>query len=755
MIAPDLAAQGEEITGMVVEDTDKGEVPLNEGDEVVFQGTVVPVGPRGRIKLPGFLKEVGNQFLVLQITRRAQGTPARTATVSQHLEVLPVRQAGQAVLTAVAQASQITTPGQPLRVTGQGLDQLQKASLVGQDGVEHPLGESVGSSLQRIYLGPKDLPKGNYQFVAQDANGKSYQAPDQCINPTVQITGTQIRRRGQRGQFTVSCNIESDIVLSGGEPQIQLDTNLVHATPQTPGQVGFTALEVGNYTLRSRILNREDVPPDPQAPRVDAKPEPVQARYDPSRNETNVSCPVNIVDQKGQPVANVPVDVACSHPNGVQYQRLNTDNRGRANFLHTFAGQLAANAVAVQAYRVLGRAWNKQPPPPQPPPKPQPPGPEEKPLPPTAAGGVGAGGPGAGGPHPRGLPGDHCTTGLLPVKEKGPGIKHVDVLTPWDAKLVTKTDTEIIWKTESKANDAVSLVVKAWDIDKADFSCACLDVGGGVNCTSKKVFEWIDVLVYKWEESPPAKKEEGLAVGPGGSPSGKKGEFLFPYLHYGFVGPAALYLPPELKVGAKAFTAHLISKIQDFPFGHGDDPEATVDFYVEVVRDKDDHYIRTVMAKKHTSIMKDKDAPLLGEAPKLLPEFPIGPLTTTGSPCPCQGHAKWAKGLIGEGEVKFEDVKACPGQQVVLHANGYGYHKLTMDCEGDCGHDEKPFSSFDDTRYIWSAKDGSFGAYGTKDAKEAVTNGWTSSVIYTAPTEPGEYIVTLDRKDSGKQRWSR
>jgi len=367
MITPDLAAQGEEITGMVVEDTDKGEVPLSEGAEVIFQGTVVPVDPGGKIKLPGFLKEVGHQFLVLQITRHAQGTPAKTATVSQHIEVLPVR---PTVPTAVAQASQITTPGQPLRITGQGLDKLQKAALVGQDGAEHQLGESVGSSLQRIYSGPKDLPRGNYRFVAKDANGQSYQAPDQCINPTMEITGTQIRRRGQRGQFTVSCNIEADILLSGGAPQIQLDTNTVHVTPQSPGKVGFTAIQVGDYTLKSRILNREDVPPDPQASRVDAKPEPVQARYDPSRDQTNMSCPVNVVDQNNRPVPNVPVDVAATHPNGVVYQRVNTDNQGRANFLPTFPGQVATSALAVQAYRVLGREWNKQPPPPQPPPTP-------------------------------------------------------------------------------------------------------------------------------------------------------------------------------------------------------------------------------------------------------------------------------------------------------------------------------------------------------------------------------------------------
>ncbi len=384
MIAPDLAAQNEgEITVMVVEETDKGEVPLSEGNEVVFQGEVVPVRPGGKIKPAGFLKETGNQFLVLQVTRIVAGRRATSAVLSQHIEVLPVGQAGQMVPTAVAHVSEICTPGQPLRVTGQGLDKLQKAMLVGPQGTAHELGESVGSSLQRVYAGPRNLPKGTYHFVAQDAAGKSYEAPNQTTNPTLQITGTQIRHRGQRGHFTVSSSIEADVLLSGGAPQVQLDSNLVHVTPQTPGQVGFTAVEVGNYTLESRILNREDVPPDPQAPRVDAKPEPVQARYDPSRNQTNVNCPVNVVDQNGRPVGNTPVDVAVAHPNGVVYQRVNTDNRGHANFLHTFAGQLAASALAVHAYRVVGRAWNKQPPPP--PGKPQPPSgpsPEERPLPP-------------------------------------------------------------------------------------------------------------------------------------------------------------------------------------------------------------------------------------------------------------------------------------------------------------------------------------------------------------------------------------
>ncbi len=391
MIGPDLAAQNEgEITAIVVEDTDKGEVPLSEGDEVVFQGEVVPVRPGGKIKLAGFLRKVGNQFLVLQVTRIVAGRPAESAVVFQHIEVLPV---AQGVPTAVAHASEICTPGQPLRVTGQGLDKLQKAMLSGQDGTQHQLGEFVGSSLQRIYVAPKDLPKGTYHFVAEDADGKPYQAPDVTTNPTLTITGTQIRRRGQRGRFTVTCDIEAEVMLSGGEPQIQLDTKLVHVTPQTPGQVGFTALEVGNYTVKSRILNREDVPLDPHASRVDAKPEPVQARYDPRRNQTNVSCPVNVIDQNGRPVGNTPVDVAVTHPNGVVYQRVNTDNRGRANFLHTFDGQLAASTLAVHAYCVVGRAWNKQPPAPQPPGGPSP---EERPHPPPPPPGAAPAGPKSG-----------------------------------------------------------------------------------------------------------------------------------------------------------------------------------------------------------------------------------------------------------------------------------------------------------------------------------------------------------------------
>jgi hypothetical protein len=108
MIGPDLAAQNEgEITAMVVEDTDKGEVPLTEGDEVVFQGEVVPVRPGGKIKLAGFIKEAGDQFLVLQVTGMAAGRPAKSAVVSQHIEVLPVGQPGRVVPTAVAHASEI------------------------------------------------------------------------------------------------------------------------------------------------------------------------------------------------------------------------------------------------------------------------------------------------------------------------------------------------------------------------------------------------------------------------------------------------------------------------------------------------------------------------------------------------------------------------------------------------------------------------------------------------------------------------
>ncbi|HEV8588767.1 MAG TPA: hypothetical protein VGQ72_07805, partial [Pyrinomonadaceae bacterium] len=222
LIAPDLVAQGEAFTGVVVEETTNGVALLNEGDKVVFQGQVMPVEKGGIVKFPPFIKELGNTFLFPQIVR-AGGTTAQTAK-PQHVEVVPINSGAP---TRIARTSTVVSGGGIIRVTGQRLEALEAAALVDRDGKRLELGQPVGSSLQQIYFAPKELPKGAFRFQGRDASGNSYEAPNQTQNPTIKLSGSRITHRGQRGQITVLSDTDGTAILTGGEPQIELDQRVV------------------------------------------------------------------------------------------------------------------------------------------------------------------------------------------------------------------------------------------------------------------------------------------------------------------------------------------------------------------------------------------------------------------------------------------------------------------------------------------------------------------------------------------------
>jgi hypothetical protein len=366
VIGPELIEQGDEFTAQVVEETDQGDVPLREGDQVSFQGQVLDVQHNGKVRVPGVFKELGNVFVLAEVLRATQGRggkPERAPMAAQHVEVVPPISSGELVPTKIAHTPEIVTPERPLRVEGQGLKSLERASLVGEDGRQIEFSDSVGSSLQRIYFLDRatTIPKGTYRFVAWDASGNRFEAPTLSHNPRMQIQGQKISRRGQHGEVTITSDTDSTVILSGGQPQITLEESMVQVLANQPKQVKFTANEVGPYTVKARALNPEEIPSSPQAPRVDTRPEPIQARYDPVRNQTVVNAPVRVLDSQGSPLAKVPVDMALSHPKGIEYVRLNTDANGHANFLHTFGGQIAATALSVHVYRVLEHEW-KQPP---------------------------------------------------------------------------------------------------------------------------------------------------------------------------------------------------------------------------------------------------------------------------------------------------------------------------------------------------------------------------------------------------------
>jgi len=366
MIAPELVEQGEEFTAQVVEETEHGDVPLGEGDQVSFHGQVVDVQHNGKIRVPAFARELGNTFLIAGVLRATQGRerkPEPVSMVPQHVEVVPPTRTGEPVRPQIAHAPEIVSSDRPIRIEGQGLTALDRTALVGRDGTQMALNDSVGSSLQRIYLpeAGTTIPKGTYRFVAWDAKGNRYDAPMPIQNPSMQIQGPRISRRNQQGNITVTSDMDGTVALSGGEPNIALESHLIAVHANQAAQVRFTAKQVGPYTLKARALNPEEVPPATQTARANTKPEPIEAHYDPARNETMVKAPVRVVDAGGRPLANVPVDMVVSHPNGVEYVRVNTDEQGRANFFHTFAGQVTAGTLSAHVYRVLQHAWKQAP----------------------------------------------------------------------------------------------------------------------------------------------------------------------------------------------------------------------------------------------------------------------------------------------------------------------------------------------------------------------------------------------------------
>jgi hypothetical protein len=353
VIAPDIVPQGEEFTIRLLQTGGAEQVPLAAGRQILVNGNPLSTEDGGKVRVPAWT-EIGNQFLVVDIP----GTQEQMPALQHHVEVVQLPQPGAQMPSRVWRLSETAFSGGDLRVDGQGLNTLRNATLQGAGG-NYPLSDSVGSSLEQIYRCPKDLPKGNYHFVAEDAKGQTVTAPNSTTNPTLTIKGDQIRRRGQRGQFVVTCDVEGDVLLSGGEPTIQLDARQVHVTPNKPATVTFTALQVGKYDVQVEMHTPDWPPLD--APHVDANVSPPQTNFNPGENKTVVNSPITVTDSQGKPVPNTPVDVAMVGPQGIQCQRLTTDNNGKASFQDSIPGQVPPEALKVHVFRVAGKLWNKQP----------------------------------------------------------------------------------------------------------------------------------------------------------------------------------------------------------------------------------------------------------------------------------------------------------------------------------------------------------------------------------------------------------
>ncbi len=373
-VAPDLVAQGESFTGTVVEVTPQGEKPIGPGATVVMNGEVVAQS-EGRVTVPRFNGEVGNYFLFLLVTTQFDRPGGQRETSTQrvepaHVEIVPPRTEWQSLPKdpRIEDASDVATGGNRYSVYGDNLTSLKNAALRSADGAKTALGEPLAASrYQAIYSTPGSLPKGTHTFEAEDAAGKVYKSPEPCYNPAIALSGPQIVRVGQRGDFTVSIDPSSvpteaagkvfAISVTGGGAQLSLGANETEASVRKPGSIPFEATQLGQYTLNAVVRNPEELPPRPNAPEVDAKPGTPTVKYDARANQTEVSCPAAITDAKGKPVADVPVRGAIVTPSGLTHARATSDRNGKATFLAKLAGRITAAAVSVHVSRVTRCPW--------------------------------------------------------------------------------------------------------------------------------------------------------------------------------------------------------------------------------------------------------------------------------------------------------------------------------------------------------------------------------------------------------------
>ncbi|MCI0421582.1 MAG: hypothetical protein L0312_20545 [Acidobacteria bacterium] len=681
LIAPDLVAQGEAFTARVVEVTDRGEAPLGEGDQIVFQERLLPVGSDGRITFPTFENRIGNLFLGIRVVCATGEMSA--STIWHHVEVIPVRADAP---TRIARAFELV----PLRIEGQGLTALHRAALIGPDGRQFDLNQPVGSSLQLIYTEPAYLPEGVYRLAAWDALGNQYGAPNVSEKPGLELRLTPAPERS-KVTITVRSKIEGkkSIWLSGPG---QFEKRLLEVAPNEPAEVQFIPQQGENYTPDVRVLNPEEIPPLPELPRVDTKLEPVQTRYNALRNATEVIASAPVMDEQGNPAAKVKVDLALAHPAGVEYARVTTDERGTALFRHALPGSIADASLSAHVYRVLGRLWKR---------------PDEKaaseaqPL--IKISGYkfeDANGNGVwdGNPHTReatpggekGLQGWQITlTGFesqviatdetgrfeFTVRVPGPYILSHQPRDGWVATTLTSvtvnprvgvtvsdtffgsqqlptTNDRCAIKTElkpgpgieaeviapkevgtAKTRQVIPLIVRATDEDQLLQTCICASSGR----TSSKLIDLVDSVTYQWSIEdvdwepkaiplpPPFKTEEISKL--------KVIKKLYELsVIANFEGPATLYRPPNLEVG-QSLTLTIKVQIKD---QNKNDKAANVRFIVTVKREDDCKYTHTVSVKTETH---------KGERLEITPSDCECPPQEEGRRQPAERHNGQNKGL--------------------------------------------------------------------------------------------------------------
>ncbi len=352
VILPGLAPQGEEFTGMILERKKDDFVPAS-GGTVTLASKSFKVNPDGTFTVPAFRRETGNFQL--------EGTFAndnRTSALRVHVEIVKSR---PNLPCKIAESSSIVSGMVPCRVRGTGLNNLKEAELRSTGGASYDLPKSCGSSLEKIYLPekPGKLPPANYRFTAKDDKNRVVKSPNESVCPRVRVDGSEIKYRGDRGEFTLNTSADTWIRLEGGDGMITLDTRSAYTTVANPAKIGFRADGVGLYAMRAVPIPAEERDIDPKAPKTDCDCGKPSCTQDAEKGTTQIETPVAVTDPSGKPLANADVQVAVAHPGGVEYTTCHTDGGGKATAMVNVVGLVSAGDVMAHPYRIPGYDWNK------------------------------------------------------------------------------------------------------------------------------------------------------------------------------------------------------------------------------------------------------------------------------------------------------------------------------------------------------------------------------------------------------------
>ena len=296
LVAPIVAPSGESFTGIVIEKQGDTETPLKPGDSVEYSGKILEVKPGGVVQFPP-LARAGMAFLSCLVRRSGNTVGIPVTGIKGVIPAITAVNVPPELPCSISHTAPIVSSHAPFSVFGQGLNHLAVAQLVPESGDTVLLPPSVGSSLQQIYYGygQTSIPKGTFHFTASDAPGVKYTAPNICTNPTLQLSGTPVTFKGQRGTITIKSAVTTGASITGGEPAITLDSHQATVTAGKPTSIGFRANVVGVYNVSVFAISPDAVPPPKTAPRTNSSTAPPQTSFDPASNKTLITAPVKVM----------------------------------------------------------------------------------------------------------------------------------------------------------------------------------------------------------------------------------------------------------------------------------------------------------------------------------------------------------------------------------------------------------------------------------------------------------------------------